>query len=366
MNDYLHHGAKVPADKIWPALGARTKSIFTRIVDLYLETGSPVGSRFISDQIDGVLSPASIRSIMAQLEKAGLLFQPHASAGRLPTEAGLRLFVDGLLEIGGNISDEMQTKITMMCNASGTNLADALDETTRALSGLSRCASLVICPKQDEEIRHVEFVSLGVNADGNSKALVVIVTQGGQVENRIIILPPGITPANLVEASNLMSTVLSGSTLMEAHGKLLNDIDYHKSEINSLTSKVIESGIAVLGGGNDPSLLIVHGHANLLEDISLEEDIERIRTLFSLLEMRENTLKVLESVQSGSGVQIFIGAENALFSNTDCSMIIAPYKNAHHKIIGAVGVIGPKRMNYSSIIPLVNYTGEAITKMLSD
>ncbi|HCD49057.1 MAG TPA: heat-inducible transcriptional repressor HrcA [Alphaproteobacteria bacterium] len=366
MNDYLTTGKNSSPSGNWRSLNDRTRSIFTRIVDLYLETGSPVGSKSISDRIGGVLSSASIRSIMAQLESEGLLFQPHASAGRLPTETGLRLFVDGLMEIGGEISPETQAKIDLMCNASGTNFADALDETTRALSGLSRCASLVICPKQDEEIRHVEFVPLGNVPSGGIKALVVIVTASGQVENRIITLPPGITPSNLVEAGNLMSTLLAGTTLMEASHKLAWDIETRRAEISILTSKVVDSGIAVIGGGNGPAPLILHGHANLLEDISVEGDLDKIKTLFSLLETRENTLSVLGAVQDGSGVQIFIGAENALFSHTNCSMIIAPYKDGGDKIIGAVGVIGPTRMNYSSIIPMVNYTSEAITKMLTE
>ncbi|MGC6484723.1 MAG: heat-inducible transcriptional repressor HrcA [Candidatus Puniceispirillales bacterium] len=366
MNDFLSRQKNNPSPSGWQSLGQRTQDIFTRIVDLYLDTGSPVGSKAVSQTIDAALSPASIRSIMAELERAGLLFQPHASAGRLPTEGGLRLFVDGLLEIGGEISVDQRTKIDMLCNANGSSFAEALEATTTALSGLSRCASLVICPKQDEEIRHVEFVSLGKMPDGGTRALVIIITGTGQVENRIIHLPPGLPQSSLVEAGNFLSTMLAGSTLTEAAGKLERDIAARRNELDQLTSKVVESGIAVLAGNQTSSTpLILRGHANLLEDIHADEDIEKIRTLFAMLEARENTLNVLDAVQQGSGVQIFIGSENALFSHTDCAMIIAPYTDSSEKVIGAVGVIGPRRMNYSGIIPMVNYTSEAISKMLS-
>ena len=366
MNDFLPGIKNKPAQSSWQSLGQRTRNIFTRIVDLYLETGSPVGSKAVSQTIETALSPASIRAIMSELERAGLLFQPHASAGRLPTEGGLRLFVDGLLEVGGEVSREQRAEIDMLCNASGSSFADALEATTTALSGLSRCASLVICPKQDEEIRHVEFVNLGKTPDGGMRALVVIITGTGQVENRIIHLPPGLPQSSLIEAGNFLSTMLAGSTLADAAGKLQRDIALRRDELDLLTSRVVESGVAVLAGNQSPSMpLILRGHANLLEDISADDDIEKIRTLFAMLETRENSLNVLEAVQQGSGVQIFIGSENALFSHTDCAMIIAPYKDSSEKVIGAVGVIGPRRMNYSGIIPMVNYTSEAISKMLS-
>jgi len=371
MNDYFNPGPQSRRSEAAMRgeignLSARTRAIFTQIVDLYLETGSPVGSKSISSQMENPLSPASIRAIMADLDMAGLLFQPHASAGRLPTETGLRLFVDGLLEVGRNIPEETRTRIDIECNASGLSFADALEQTTTALSGLSRCASLVITPKRDAAIRHVEFVALGKGAGGTTRALVVIVNSVGDVENRIIDLPADLPPSALVEAGNFLSTVLAGSTLAEADHLLKKDIAERQMEIDALSRKVIDAGIAHLAGSaSDTGALILRGHANLLEDVSAAEDIEKIRTLFSMLEIRENTRNVLEAVQRGSGVQIFIGAENILFGNTDCAMIIAPYKDSEQKVIGAVGVIGPRRMNYARIIPMVDYTGEAITKMLS-
>ena len=371
MNDYFQpspRSSQADADARGEIsnLNERTRAIFTQIVDLYLETGSPVGSKIISSQMDSALSPASIRAIMADLEMAGLLFQPHASAGRMPTESGLRLFVDGLLEVGSDIPKETRARIDVECNASGLSFAEALEQTTSALSGLSRCASLVITPKRDALIRHVEFVPLGRGVGGTTRALVVIVNSVGDVENRIIDLPADLPPSALVEAGNFLSTALAGSTLAEADNILKRDIAARRLEIDALSHKVIDAGLAhLVGGAADTGALILRGHANLLEDVSAAEDIEKIRTLFSMLEIRENTRGVLDAVQRGSGVQIFIGAENALFGNTDCAMIIAPYKDSDHKVIGAVGVIGPRRMNYARIIPMVDYTGEAITKMLS-
>lgn len=371
MNDYFQPTPHSRSDDATARgevsnLSARTRAIFTQIVDLYLETGSPVGSKVISSQMEKALSPASIRAIMADLEAAGLLFQPHASAGRLPTETGLRLFVDGLLEVGSDIPKETRARIDVECNAYGVSFADALEQTTSALSGLSRCASLVITPKRDASIRHVEFVPLGRGVGGRSRALVVIVNSVGDVENRIIDLPADLPPSALVEAGNFLSTMLAGSTLAEADNILNSDIAARRMEIDTLSRKVIDAGLAhLVDSAAAAGTLILRGHANLLEDISAAEDIEKIRTLFSMLEIRENTRNVLEAVQKGSGVQIFIGAENALFGNTDCAMIIAPYKDSDQKVIGAVGVIGPRRMNYARIIPMVDYTGEAITKMLS-
>ncbi len=363
MNDYFSTSlASTPAkDHDADQLDVRTRNIFTKIVDLYLETGSPVGSKSIAVGMDNALSPASIRSIMVELEQIGLLYQPHASAGRMPTETGLRLFVNGLMELGGDLSEETRARIDGECLANGLSFTDALAKTSSALSGLSHCASLVISPTGDAVIRHVEFVPLG-----KTKALVVIVTGAGQVENRIITLPAGLPTSALIEAGNFLSNTLAGSTLTEAGGKLQLDIQTRKAEIDSLAQKVVDTGMAIFSGDQrDQGTLILKGHANLLKDVSASDDVERISRLFTMLEAREHTMNLLEAVQLGSGVQIFIGAENTLFKHTDCAMIIAPYQDSEQQIVGAVGVIGPRRMNYARIIPMVDYTSEAISKMLS-
>lgn len=342
-------------------LDQRTRHIFTRIVDLYLETGSPVGSKSIAAGMDNALSPASIRAIMAELEHIGLLYQPHASAGRMPTESGLRLFVNGLMELGGDLPADTRSRIDGECLANGISFTEALAKTSSALSGLSHCASLVISPTADAIIRHVEFVPLG-----RTKALVVIVTGSGQVENRIITLPDGLPTSALVEAGNFLSTTLAGSTLSEAGGTLKSDIEHRKAEIDSLARKVVDKGMAIFSGDQrDLGTLILKGHANLLKDVTARADVEKISRLFTMLEAREHTMNLLEAVQISSGVQIFIGAENDLFKHTDCTMIIAPYQDSNQQIVGAVGVIGPRRMNYARIIPMVDYTSEAISKMLS-
>lgn len=372
MNDYFGHPSsssdkdKVIADALAAEnINDRAQNIFRRIVDQYLETGSPVGSKSIAAGLGGALSSASIRSIMADLEKAGLLFQPHTSSGRLPTEIGLRLFVNGLMEMGGDLPQDTRSRIDAECTANGISFNDALEQASSALSGLSQCASLVISPKSDAVIRHVEFVPLGQTHLGQSRALVVIVTGAGQVENRIITLPSGLPSSALVEAGNFLSTVLSGSTLAEAGQKLKEEISIRRAEIDTLAHKVVDSGLAIFSGDQSkPGSLILRGHGHLLGDVSATEDLENIKRLFDLLETRENTMNVLDAVQQGSGVQIFIGADNALFQNTDCAMIIAPYKDQANHIVGAVGVIGPRRMNYARIIPMVDYTSEAIGKML--
>ena len=363
MNDYFSQSVPRQAQTHHDTdkLDKRTRDIFTRIVDLYLETGSPVASKSIAVGMDNALSPASVRSIMAELEQIGLLYQPHASAGRMPTESGLRLFVNGLLELGGDLPEETRSRIDGECLANGFSFTEALSKTTSALSGLSHCASLVISPTADAVIRHVEFVPLG-----RTKALVVIVTGSGQVENRIISLPAGLPTSALVEAGNFLSTTLAGSTLSEAGGKLMLDIQSWKAEIDTLARKVVDTGLAIFSGDQrDAGTLILKGHANLLKDVTASDDVEKISRLFSMLEVREHTMNLLEAVQIGSGVQIFIGAENNLFKHTDCTMIIAPYQDSDKQIVGAVGVICPRRMNYARIIPMVDYTSEAISKMLS-
>lgn len=369
MNDYLQRFAKPDdgASEKMQDISARSREIFSRIVDMYLETGSPVGSKSIAGMPDMVLSSASIRSIMAELETAGLLFQPHTSAGRLPTESGLRLFVDGLLEVSGDLSAEDRKRIDKLYPQARNigldrSVEELLEDTSAMLSGLSHCASLVLSPTDDVIIRHIEFVHLGDN-----RALVVLVTDTGQVENRLITLPAGLPSQALVEAGNFLSAQLAGHTLSEARGRLASEISQRQQQIDVLSRPVVDAGLAVWvddGGGRGGSL-ILRGHANLLKDVAVQEDLENIRQLFTALEERQNTMQLLDAVNSGGGVQIFIGAENALFRHTGCSMIIAPWRDSNNLVLGAIGVIGPKHMNYARLIPMVNYASEAIGRLLA-
>ena len=340
------------------ALNERSREIFRHIVEAYVETGAPIGSRTISRRLGMALSPATIRNVMADLEDLGLLYAPHTSAGRLPTEAGLRLFVHGLLE-RGSLTREERERIEGQCAASGRSLPEVLEEATNMLSGLSRCAGLVVAPTTHEPLRHIEFVSLGPG-----RALAVLVFASGAVENRIIDVPVGMPAASLVEATNYLSARLVGRTLEEALDEVRTELEEHRAEIDELTSRVVAQGLATWASDERGGALIVRGQAQLLEDVTGLEDLERIRQLFSVLETKEALLRLLDLTNVAQGVQIFIGAENELFGMAGCSVIIAPYANSEQKIVGAIGVIGPTRIDYARIIPMVDYTAEVIGRML--
>ncbi len=340
-------------------LNERSREIFRHVVEAFVRTGEPVGSRTLSQRMGISLSPATIRNVMAELEDAGLLYAPHTSAGRLPTEIGLRLFVDGLLEVGRLTTDE-RANIDSHCQATGKSVAQLLQEATETLSGLSHCAGLVLAPKTEQPLRQVEFVSLG-----EGRALVVLVTQDGQVENRIIEAPLGLPPARLIEATNFLNAKLSGRTLGEAREEILREIEEKRAQLDSLTSKVVEAGLAMPAGGNEDGSLILRGQANLLEDVSALEDLERIRGLFDALERKESLFSLLDATNRAEGVQIFIGAENELFSHAGLALVIAPFSNTQEQVIGAIGVIGPTRINYARIIPMVDYTAKVIGRTIA-
>lgn len=341
-------------------LNARSREILRHIVDAYVETGEPVGSRTLSRLMGMSLSPATIRNVMADLTDAGLLFSPHTSAGRLPTEAGLRLFVDGILEIGDVTTDERQA-IEGKCGTVGRTYAEMLEDATSVLSGLSSCAGLVVAPKADRALSHIEFVNL---APG--RALVVMVNQDGGVENRVVEVPLGVSAGTFASASNYLRSQVVGRTLLEARADILTDIQRRKAELDELTAKLVEAGVATLAGAPDADegTFIVKGQSRLLHDIQEVADLDRIRRLFDSLETKETMLKMLEATQSADGVQIFIGAENSLFAHAGCSMVISPYTDGQQRIVGAIGVIGPTRINYARIIPMVDYTAKVIGQIL--
>ncbi len=340
------------------ALNARSREILRAVVDSYVETGEPIGSRTISRRLGAVLSAATIRNVMADLEETGLLYAPHTSAGRVPTDAGLRLFVDGLLEVGG-IGEQERLSLEARCAATGKSLPQMLEEATTALSGLSRCAGLVLAPKQERSLKHIEFVSLGPG-----RALVVLVTEDGMVENRIIEVPMGLPASSLVSAGNYLAARVVGRTLDEARTEIATEIEASRAELDELTARLVEDGLASWAGTASGGALIVRGQANLLDDISAIEDLERVRTLFGMLETKDSLIKLVEAAGSGEGVRIYIGAANPLFGVAGCSMVIAPYMNSREKIVGAIGVIGPTRINYARIIPMVDYTAKVIGRLI--
>lgn len=339
-------------------LNDRSREIFRIIVDAYLDSGEPIGSRTLAKRLALNLSPATIRNVMADLEDAGLLFSPHTSAGRLPTEAGLRLFVNGLLEIG-NLTDVERRLISQRCAGTGSSVEGLLDRATTTLSGLSRCAGLVTAPKTDVALKHIEIVSLNPG-----RALVVLVTESGIVENRIVETPADITPSMLVEASNYLSARLVGHSIAETRNEIIEELAHHREQLDALTRKVVEQGLAIWANNEAGGTLIVRGQAHLLEDIQAVDDLERIRALFAALETKETLVNVLSLVDGGAGVQIFIGASNALFKLAGCSMVVSSYRDTRDRIIGAIGVIGPTRMNYARIIPMVDYTAKLMGQLL--
>lgn len=339
-------------------LNERSREVFRRLVETYVETGEPVGSRTLSRALPMQLSPATIRNVMSDLEHAGLLFSPHTSAGRVPTDRGLQMFVSGLLQVG-QLTENERNSIDAQCNAENRTMENVLEEATSALSGLSRCAGMVLSPKRESPLRQIEFVPLG---DG--RALAVLVSENGVVENRVFDLPIGIPPGALTEAANYLSTQLRGRTLSEASEKVRLDLDAHQTELDGLTRSVIDAGLATWSGDDKHGALIVRGQANLLEDVSALEDLERIRGLFQALEEKQTMLRLLDLAHIAEGVQIFIGAENKLFGLSGCSVVVSPFRDTQERIIGAIGVIGPTRLNYARIIPMVDYTARVVGRIL--
>lgn len=341
-------------------LNDRTRQILKLVVDAYVETGEPVGSMAISQKLGMKLSPATIRSAMAELEELRLLYSPHTSAGRLPTENGLAVFVDGLLELD-SLSPAEQNKIEEKIRShQGQSLTDMLQNTSGFLSGLSSCAGLVFAPTSEDPVRQVEFVLL---APG--RALAVLVTSSGNVENRILEVPQEVTATMLTRATNYLNSRLADKTISQAAEHIRADLARDKTQLDVLTAKVVETGLVSLAPQGTGGHLFVRGQSNLLEDVTAIEDLERIKMLFDALEAKESMLKILQATAQGEGVKIFIGAENKLFNHSGCTMIVAPYKNQDSRIVGAIGVIGPTRLNYSRIIPVVNYTSQLMGKIIA-
>jgi len=345
-----------------PTLGEldeRARDIFRRIVETYLETGEPVGSRTISRA--GVsLSAASIRNTMQDLTQLGLLGAPHVSAGRLPTHAGLRLFVDGLLEVGDVAEDERRT-IDARLRAHGRNFDDALNEASAILSGLAGGAGVVVTPVRDGGVKHVEFVALGPD-----RALAIMVLEDGTVENRLVRLAAGVTPSALQEASNFLNSQMRGRTVADARAALRSDLDRARRELDATAARLVEDGMAAWGGGGESErALIVRGRANLIGAPEAVEDLERVRMLFEDMEQKEQLIGLLDGVREGEGVRIFIGAETRLFSLSGSAVIAAPYMTGNQRVLGAIGVIGPARLNYARIIPLVDYTARVLGQVMN-
>ena len=342
-------------------MNERSREIFRRLVEGYLESGGPVGSRTLTRTLNEKVSAATVRNVMQDLEFLGLLDSPHISAGRVPTQLGLRMFVDGLLEVD-QLSKEDQLKLDQTVDRNSQDVSSVLDRVGSTLSALTHGASLVLTPKQEQPIKHIEFVSLSPD-----RALVVLVYSNGDVENRLFTPPVGQTPSAMREAANFLNAVLEGRTLSELLSTIQDDVDLRRQEIDSLAQELVTQGLAVWQTqGDDNERLIVRGRGNLLESEAHEKDLERIRNLFDDLERKRDIAEFLELTEQGDGVRIFIGSENKLFSLSGSSLVVSPYMNSERKIVGAIGVIGPTRLNYGRIVPLVDYTAQLVGKLISD
>ena len=357
------HGVRAVNERIdlLDEMNARSREVFRRVVEGYLETGDPVGSRSLTRTMNEKVSAATIRNVMQDLEYLGLLGSPHVSAGRVPTQMGLRLFVDGLLEMRA-LDEEDRGKIDATIGSNQRDVAGMLDRIGSALSGVTQGASLVLAPKSEAPIRHIEFVSLAPD-----RALAVLVFANGHVENRVFRPMPGQTPSSMREAANFLNAMAEGRTIPELREVISREISARRQELDTLARAMVEAGLAIWENeGERGERLIVRGRANLLAESAEAEELVRIRTLFDDLERKRDIAEFLEGAEEGEGVRIFIGSENKLFSLSGSSLVVSPYMNADRKIIGAVGVIGPTRLNYARIVPIVDYTAQLVGRMISD
>ena len=343
-------------------LNERSREVFRLVVESYLETGEPVGSRTLTRQFSQSISAATIRNVMQDLELLGLVGSPHVSAGRMPTELGLRMFVDGLMEVA-DVTMPDRTEIESTLANTDQDISRTLDKAGDMLSVLTKGASVVLSPAaQEAPIKHLEFVSLSPD-----RVLCVLVLANGQVENRLMTPPQGMTPSAMREAANFLNSLLEGRTISEMRSVVAEEVAKRRHEIDALSQQLIEAGAAQwIGSSSDSDRLIVRGRSNLIAQGVGEEDFERIRQLFDDLEKKEGLVQLLDQTERGEGVRIFIGSENKLFSLSGSTLVVSPYMNAERKIVGAVGVIGPTRLNYGRVVPIVDYTAQLVGKILSD
>ena len=349
------------AAKLLEEMNDRSREVFRRVVEGYLETGDPVGSRTLTREMSEKVSAATIRNVMQDLEYLGLLDSPHISAGRIPTQLGLRMFVDGILEVS-ELTNEDRAAIDGRLERSDGDVATLLDRVGSALSGVTHGASLVLAPKHEAPLKHIDFVSLA-----QDRALVVLVFGDGHVENRVFVPPAGQTPSSMREAANFLNSILEGHTLRELGQVVSREVSQRRQELDSLARDLVENGAAYWESEGTPyERLIVRGRANLLATSAEEHDLDLIRNLFDDLERKRDIAEFLELTEAGEGVRIFIGSENKLFSLSGSSLVVSPYMNADRKIVGAVGVIGPTRLNYGRIVPIVDYTAQLVGRLISE
>ena len=336
----------------------RTKQIFKTVVESYLETGSPSGSETVLKKAGLDISSSSVRNILSNLQKEGLLFSPHTSAGRVPTEKGMRFFVDGLLEFG-RISKSEKENIEQLSSSKSKSYQEVLDEASRAISGLSNYAGIVIAPKYQKNLKHLEFIRLN-----QTQVMSILAYENGEIENRIIEDRGRFTNSQLLQTSNYLSDKFKNKNINEIKKIIEDEITNTRSSLEQISRKLVEKGIVEIEPKINNPYIFLHGQSKLLKDEIISKDLDEIRQLFDEIENKTTFIDILENAGKAKGVQIFIGSKNFLFKHSGLSMVMAPYKNREQKIIGAIGVVGPTRLNYSKIVPLVDYTSKVIGKVV--
>ena len=345
-------------DNSYLSLNKRSKEILKQLVDNYLETGEPIGSETLSKKMNLQISSSSIRSIMSELQQAKLLYAPHHSSGRVPTDKGMRLFVDGLLEIG-RLDETEKNTIEIQCTSKGSSYNQVLKKASQTLSGLSNCAGLVVAPKYQNKIKHIDFLDLK-----NGQIMAIIVNENGLVENRVFLSQLHYHQFNLAEATNYLNEKLKGKTIENVKDDIIKEINTHKSELDSISQNLVKKGIAEMSPGDENPYIFLHGQSSLLNNEIVRGDLDKLKTLFDKIDNKKNFLNLVENTSTADGVQIFIGSENNLFNHTGLSMVVAPYKDNQQKVIVAIGVIGPMRINYSRIVPIVDFTSKLVGEIL--
>ena len=342
------------------SLTDRAQNVLSRLINTYLETGAPVGSRTLSKSEDLGLSPASIRNVMADLEESGLLYAPHTSAGRMPTEVGLRLFVSGLLERGNLTADE-RASLEAQAKDRERPFSQVLEEAGTLLSGLSASTGVVVAPKAQARLRQIEFVPLSAD-----QALIVLVDEKGKVENRLLPLTTEISPGQLKQASNFLSAHLAGKTLRQGLEELKHHIQTQRSDAEALSKLLVDQGLTLMAQDQEELVFIVRGQSHLLNDLKAQEDLARLQGLLDALETTETMRRLLDEADQATGVQVYLGSQSDLFGMSGFSLVLSPYAAGDRSLVGAVGVIGPTHMNYGRIVPMVDYTAQVMQRLLNE
>ena len=345
-------------------IGNRAKTILAEVIEVYLRQGTPVSSKLISEKLNSPLSPSSIRSVMARLEEQGYLHSPHTSSGRVPTDRGLKLFVDGLLELG-DLTIEERNNIEARCSVAGKTLLEVLDHSSKELAGLSNCTSLVLAPNNiDRPLKHIEFVSLD-----QERALVITIDINGLVENKIMTVPSGITASALIEATNYINSKVYGKTLSELKLNISKELETQNKQIDKLSEQLVSEGLAIRSKEKGEDHFLINRRDFIYGKLEQKEELIKLDILLNELQNKKNFINILKNTSEGTGVHVFIGSNTQMFNLSGCSMIVAPlkqrFKNKNTSTLGAIGVIGPSRLNYSRIIPMVDFTAKVLNKFLN-